>query len=547
MGASRPVAEIYARRFDTSQKAIESYSSHLGLLDDYNQIKDIDKGSTLFAEVLNKGGKVCLISDADCDGQSASNIMSRFAQETGWRNRLIILTPNRLTDGYGANPEIVDIAVLNDADLIITADNGIMAFDAAERAKKLEVPYIVTDHHQPGEKLPVAFAVINPARKDCNYKSGILCGASVLYMLLLATQKKILCTHGMFPNACNMYRLLQILAFATIADCVPLRGANRALVNEGLKVMGSDPYPSFLAYMKAKGVTSESINVETVSFGLGPICNSVARLGPAGPSIDFLCSDDNSEIIKLMGDMNNANDERRKIQTEVLEEADADAAVFLTDRPDAKIIVVGQKKWHHGVVGIVAGRLAEKYRVPVIVFGGSQQDDSILKGSGRAGESDLHLKELIDDVYKFMPDAILGYGGHAKAMGMSLIAEALPIMASQAELSATEMGEEGKAPIIVDEICDEKFDTFRTFEWLKAGPFGQGFPEPSILVKNAIITEFRAASSNTAIFKICGIKCIGFNMAERLKDTNKANLIVSPRISHFRGRRSEELVVKGIV
>jgi len=551
-GVSAGAARVYASRpFDGPG----THDLDLSVLGNASTMKDSVRAAEIIADILEQGGKVAAICDYDSDGCHSAAVIYRFAMEMGYYDSVKIFTPSRMRDGYGANPRIVDECVEWGASLIMTADNGISTFAAVDHANSLGIPFVITDHHLPAAQgLPAAYAVVDPARPDCNFANGYLCGAVVVFLVMNLVKDLLVERNVIGAKQVDVRRMFQLLAAATIADCVPVLGQNRALVRYGLRRLNGDPYPGYHALLTRYRV--EKVDEEVIGFKIGPSINSAGRLGPAAPAITFLVTDDAEEADKTASFLFAQNAKRKDVQKEVTDGICAQINEMYSDREKDPILVFWDKSWHHGVVGIASGRTTERHLIPSFVFGGQEGSD-VMKGSGRSGETDLHLKDFMDLVNKHHPGILLGYGGHRKAAGCSVKESNLPAFQAACidvynnhlnDLEETSLAVDGK--ISFDRLSDKALTYI--FEMLEAGPFGQGFPRPEVVISDVPLAAFSTLGSSGEHMKVdLGVRGLAFNQAadyEAIKKQGRATvtLIASPTLETYKGNERRQFMVNRI-
>ncbi len=549
-GRHPAIADFFARRFSRVDDAIRSLEADLKDLADMNRMQDAEAAANMLADIITADGLLAFCTDYDSDGCSSAAVIMRFAREGGFADNIRIFTPNRFRDGYGINPGIVEEAAAWGADVIVTADNGIAAFEAAKRARELELPLIVTDHHLPPEQLPEAHLIVNPARRDCGYQGGVLCGAAVIFLVLSLVKKKLIARNYAQAHRIDMRRMLQIVGAATIADCVPMLGVNRALVRVGLEMLRKAPYPGYKAFIEAAGIEPGQVDEESIGFKIGPAINASSRIGDAAPSIHFLCEDDPTEARRFAQQLNQLNEHRKEVQADVLKAAEERATRFVEEKPDCPIIFVGDADWHQGVVGIIAGRIAEKFRKPAFVFGGDEKNPDILKGSGRCGDANFHLKDFLDRLSAIAPDAIVGYGGHAKAAGLTIIKDALPFIVSESiAICASERLEDAAYP--VDVHVQGGFNQEQVefiFGWMQCAPFGPGFEAPRVALTTTLEAD-RFVGESSVRFRFGGLDAIAFGCADKARAMagQTATFVLRPSFNYFRGSVRRQFIVEAIL
>lgn len=371
----------------------------------YNLLKDMNAAMQLVMEHIDK--RVCIISDYDCDGATSCSILYKFFQCCGFDIHYIV--PDRQKHGYGLTPEISQMAKDIGTDLIITVDNGIASFAGIEKAKSLGMKVLVTDHHLQGDHLPDADAILNPNQKLCTFPSKNLAGCGVAFYLVTALFRHHL------KDRCSLKSymdLSDLLAIGTVADVVKLDYNNRWLVNEGLKKLRTNPRNGLLALMEVSGVKYKKLTTQDIGFLVAPRINAAGRISNMSLGIECLLEEDYQKALEKATVLNDINKERREIQDDMLKTVKYDEKI-----EDGIAKIAFNKDFHEGVVGIVAGRLKEKYHSPSIVF--ASDKDGNYKGSCRSIPQ-FHIRDALDVVSKKDPDAILKFGGHAMAAGLTV-------------------------------------------------------------------------------------------------------------------------------
>ncbi|RAX55333.1 single-stranded-DNA-specific exonuclease RecJ [Helicobacter sp. 16-1353] len=354
----------------------------------------LKEASKIIKDGIVDNKKIAVVGDYDVDGISASCIMEYFFKEIGFDN-FTIKIPNRFNDGYGINTNIIKEI---DADIFITVDNGISAFEVANLCKEMDKILIITDHHKPlivdnDEVLPNAL-IINPNQKACNFLQKEICGALIAWYLCAGIKKEL--------NAnVNLSKLSCFLALAIIADMMPLVSINRAIFKLGLKEIKHSNIAAFKVIRNRYNINSQNIG-----FVIAPILNSVGRLRDANLALDFFRQKDENKANEIFENLININNERKNIQNDI----------FLKAKNNIKkgenILIAFGKDWHEGVLGIVASRLADEFNISSFCL---SLQNGILKGSGRSRNG----VNLIASV-QFCKDYLLCFGGHSGAVGLSL-------------------------------------------------------------------------------------------------------------------------------
>ena len=451
------------------------------LMPDPYVLKDMQKAAERMAQAVQNKQTVAIIGDYDVDGATSTSVLTRFLRQVGI-NPLIHI-PSR-EEGYGPS----DLAFAEfknaDADLVITIDCGTTAFDVLNRAAA-EFDIIVIDHHEAEAMLPKVYAVVNPKRLDeenpykyLEYMSAVGVG----FMFLVAVNR-LLREQGFYQNITepNLMQLLDLVALGTVCDVVPLLGLNRAYVKQGLKVMAAQQNMGLKHLMQVLKF-SEAPTAYHLGFTLGPRINACGRVGDAALGSKLLCSEDENEAQELAQKFDSFNAERKEIENYVLLSAIEQVEGVPQEYP---IIFVYGKDWHQGVIGIVAGKLKERYHAPAFVM--SVESDEV-KGSARSIEG-LDLGALI--IAAKEKGLITGGGGHIMAAGFSLKEEQIPAFRQfVGEYVASHMGDEKIVPMLpIDYTLSLNAVNVDLAEQLSLlEPYGSGNAEPMICVKNVSIS-----------------------------------------------------------
>jgi single-stranded-DNA-specific exonuclease len=447
-----------------------------GFMPDPSLFQDMDKAAARLADAVQAREKVVVFGDYDVDGATSAALLIRLLRELGLAASAYI--PDRLMEGYGPSGAALVKLARDGAQLIVTVDCGAQAFDALDEAAAAGVDVIVVDHHQCASRLPVAHALVNPNRLDeCDEAAGHghLAAVGVAF-LLGAALIRTLRARGFFEDRAEpkLIDLLDLVALGTVADVAQIRGLNRAFVSQGLKVMAGRRNVGLAALIDAARLTRAPA-CSDLGFALGPRINAAGRVGTSDLGVRLLTTEDPLEAAAIAAELDHHNEERRAIESLVLEAADAASA-----RQDNRaIIVVAAAGWHPGVIGIVAGRLKEKFGRPAIVIG--IDEHGVGKGSGRSiagvdlGAAVLAAKDS---------GLLVAGGGHAMAAGLTVAAEGIEALADFLE----ERLERGVAAaredraLLVDValacrgVCPELYDAMEV-----AGPYGAGWPAPRVV------------------------------------------------------------------
>ncbi|QYD67491.1 single-stranded-DNA-specific exonuclease RecJ [Paraburkholderia edwinii] len=440
-----------------------------------------DTAAALLADALEAGRRMLVVADYDCDGATACAVAVRGLRMFG--AQIDYLVPNRFEYGYGLTPEIVALAAARPSgkpDLLITVDNGIASVDGVAAANELGIDVLVTDHHLPGDELPAARAIVNPNQPGCTFPSKCLAGVGVMFYVLLALRAELR-KRGAFNDARPEPRLdglLDLVALGTVADVVKLDGNNRVLVAQGLqRIRNGRMQPGIAALFRAAGREARSASGFDLGFALGPRLNAAGRLADMSLGIECLTTDDIGRAWQLAQELDTMNRERREIEAGMQQQALDDLAAV--DPAGATTITLFNASWHQGVIGIVAGRLKEKFNRPSFTFALADDSGTTIKGSGRS-IAGFHLRDALDLISKREPDLIVRFGGHAMAAGMTLAAADLPRFAAAFEAVGREwLSDDALARTVeTDGDLEDAYFTPQFVEMLEAAVWGQGFPAP---------------------------------------------------------------------
>ena len=398
------LAALLVQRGQGSEPAARHYlRPDIGDLSDPMALAGMADAVEAIVATVRAGGTILVHGDYDVDGQCATALLTRALRAAG--ADVSPFLPHRLRDGYDFGPAGLEAAVAAGASLVITCDCGITAVDTVRAARAAGVGVVVTDHHLPGSELPPALAVIDPQQQEDRSGATTLCGAGVAFKLVQALVPAL----GLPANL--PYHLLDLVAFATVADVVPLVGENRILVKHGLRLLEQTPWPGVRALIEASGLSGKEIRAGHVGFMLGPRLNAAGRIGEATDGLRLLLSDDPAESYDLARRLEELNVERQALDRRILDEALAQVEEEGDPEHDAGFVLTGDS-WHPGVVGIVASRVVERYGRPTFLIA---FDGEIGKGSGRSiSRFDLHAALVA------CADLLERYGGHQMAAGLTI-------------------------------------------------------------------------------------------------------------------------------
>jgi len=449
-------------------------------------LQNIDMAAGLIAEAVMRQQRILIVGDFDADGATSTALSVRALRAMGATD-VRYLVPNRFEYGYGLSPEIVELALRESPDLLVTVDNGISSLDGVAAANRAGVPVVITDHHLPGATLPAAAALVNPNLPGCNFPSKHLAGVGVAFYVMSAVRQRLEAA-GWFnadrPKP-NLAKYLDLVALGTVADVVPLDRNNRILVEQGLRrIRAGAAAPGVLSLFAVCGRDYRRAVSSDLGFAIGPRLNAAGRLDCMSIGIECLLADEPAKARVLAEQLDQLNRERQEIEQSMRQEADAQLETLrekLSRQDSARLpaaLVLYDPTWHQGVIGILAGRVKERWHRPTIVF--AEDSDGMLKGSGRSIPG-LHLRDALEIVDARHPGMISKFGGHAMAAGLSLPTAALPAF-KQAFVAVVEelVSEEDLVGVILsDGPLQAEEITLELAELLRVSiPWGQHFPEP---------------------------------------------------------------------
>lgn len=409
------VKHTLARRGVTHQSQLQLALRSMAHMD---ALFDIHRVAERLAQAIVKQEKTVIVGDFDADGATSVALFIRVLRAMQAR-QVDYLVPNRFDHGYGISAALVEQAYQQGAQVIVTVDNGMSAFEAADKAKELGIDLIVTDHHLPSTQLPAAFAIVNPNHPECQFPSKYLAGVGVSFYVLIAVRSWFRQHQADHPAAqVALDTWLDIVALGTLCDLVPLDQNNRILIRSGMqRIKQRRCAPGILALLKQAKRDVESLTAQDVGFVLGPRINAAGRLDDISIGIELLTTDDPIQASQLAQQLDELNRSRRAIQEDMLREAEASMQSLEQLQQPPPLLTLYEPSWHQGVIGIVAGKLKEHYFRPTIVF--AQDETGILKGSARSIPG-VHIRDFLAQLHSEQPDLLRSFGGHAMAAGLTI-------------------------------------------------------------------------------------------------------------------------------
>ena len=512
--------------------------------------QDMMLAAELTLDAIVAGKQVTVFADYDVDGGTSSAILARYFR--AWGREIGLYVPDRLTEGYGPSPEAFRSLKASGADLVITVDCGAAATAALAEAETIGLPVIVIDHHLMGKTPPACAALVNPNRADDTSGQGHLAAVGVVYVFVAALNK-LARERGIAPpdGLPDILHWLDLCALGTLCDMSPLHGANRAFVKQGLKILERGQNPGLRALADIAGI-GKIESVYHATFVLGPRLNAGGRVGDPWLAAKLLATDDRSEAIALAERLHAHNDERKAVESAILEQATSAVKKQLEDNPDSGVLIAAGEGWHPGVIGIVAGRLKDRFHLPAIVIGWGQGLGPVAKGSARSVRG-VNIGDAISAAAK--DGVILSGGGHAMAGGLSLEPEQLNGLRTWMQDHMVEFEEERAAAkaLAIDAVLAPAQVTTETYDLIQTiGPFGQGAPEPVFAIQNVEITHTRPIGENHlkltvedagARIEALVWRCIGTPLGDALLQRGKVHLAGRLKDNVWNGRRTAQFEV----
>lgn len=498
--------------------------------------KGMDIAVERIIKAINNKEKILIYGDYDVDGITSTTVLKKYLMDRGISVDTYI--PNRLHEGYGLNKNAIDTIKERNIDLIITVDCGISAIEEVDYAVSLGMDVIVTDHHEVGEKLPNALAVIDAKRKDNTYPFRSLAGVGVVFKLIQALSIKL----EIKPEEYLKY--LDLVCVGTISDIVPLEGENRTIAKLGLMLIKVTRNLGLRELIKSSGY--KEIDSNTISFGVAPRINACGRMGHEEKSLKLFLAEDLESATKITKELNEYNTLRQSTEKAIYEEAVQQIEKNHLDENNS--IVLGGKGWHHGVIGIVSSKVTDKYYKPSILL---SFEDNIAKGSGRS----VPGFDLYEGLAK-CEDLLEKYGGHSMAVGLTLKKENLENFKERFEQIAKEKNIKELVPIIyIDDelkLKDINMDLVKSISILE--PFGEANKVPLFLIRNLKIDSIRALSEGrhlklTLRDENFVINAIGFELgylAEEYRIGDRIDVVGTLEINSFNGFSSIQINMKDI-
>lgn len=550
LSISPVVAAVLINRNCADEASAKSFlNPRLSDLIEPDTLSGVTEAVKRITSAVKDGEKITVYGDYDVDGITSTAILWRLLDILGANVDYYI--PHRVDEGYGLNAESIQEIAANGTKLIITVDCGITAIKEIDLAVSLGMEVIVTDHHTPGETMPNAKAIVHPMIDD--YPFPGLCGAMVAFKLAWAICNQYKDNGGKIRSELRDFLLVatDFATLGTIADVMELVGENRSLTKYGLYSLSQSQLPGIKALVKTAGLDGKDIDSFHIAFQIAPLLNAAGRIGHARLAVELLTSNNELRSLRIAEYLKQQNNERRKVEQQILKEAVSLISTSGLDHPDKKSIVLAAENWHIGVVGIVASRILDRFYRPTILF---HSKEGIAKGSARSIDG-FNILEAITACSEHLEH----YGGHAKAAGLTIKVDNIPAFTEAFEQYTKDNLQDENSTQTIDieglfglNCFDEKTIT----ELEKLGPFGQGNQRPVFASRGLrLIGKPRIIGSGNDHLQFvvrdsgATIACVAFGMAameKKLLEADYFSLAYEPQINEFRGIRTPQLIVKDI-
>ena len=547
-GIDPVIARLIRNRDIQDMKEIRSYLyGTLAEIPSPWKMKDMERAVQILQKKITQKKKIRIIGDYDIDGVTATCILLKGLKRLNANVDTYI--PDRVKDGYGMHEQLIDKALEDGIDTILTCDNGIAAAAEIEYAKKEGLTVIVTDHHDIPFRdtedgriwiIPKADAVVNPKQNDCLYPNKNICGAVVAWKLIWALYERL----GIDSD--EMWDFLELAAIATVGDVMDLQGENRIIVKEGLKKLSSTSFEGLKALICVNNLEGAEITAYHVGFVIGPCINASGRLDTAARSLELLLADNMEDAMKLADDLYDLNQSRKAMTEQGKEQAIQ--SIEENNLGKDRVLVVYLPDCHESLAGIIAGRIREAYNKPVFVL--TKGADGV-KGSGRSIEAYSMYEELVK-----CSDLLTQFGGHPMAAGLSMEEKNVELFRRRLNDNCTLTEQELIPKIMIDVPMPISYLSKKLTEQLKVlEPFGKGNSKPLFAQKNLRAVGIRVFGRNRNVAKMLlidenGIKmdAVYFGEAQEFVDFVQAHDTISvtyyPEINVFQGRENLQVVIK---
>jgi len=541
---------LYAARGVTDARQLD-YG--LAQLPDYAVLRDIDNACDLLATALTEQQFILVVGDFDADGATSAALVCDALIAMG-AVAVDCFVPNRMTHGYGLSPAVVEAIGEQGRTpgLLITVDNGITSHAGVEAAQAAGWRVLVTDHHLPGTTLPPAEAIINPNQPGCGAFGGNLAGVGVAFYLMAALRGRLRRQgQGALPHLGDY---LDLVAVGTVADMVPLDHLNRLLVAQGLRrIRNGRTRPGIAALIEAAERDPARLVATDIGFGLAPCLNAAGRLDDMREGIACLRASDHASAARFAARLSMLNNQRRDMQQDMQAEAERALARHRTPVSLPAGLTVHDDGWHEGIVGLLAGKLCEHYKRPVVAFAPSGNGD-LLKGSARSTDG-IHMRDVLAAMAAENPELIERFGGHARAAGLQLTSTRLDEFSNTfARIVAEHTTADGTDDTIITDgtLAARQLDLQTAHCLRDAGPWGTDFEAPLFHGDFEVLSHrlLKGRHLKMAVQPTNGrqaIDAIAFNRTDAVAAGDHIRLVYRLEVNRYRGLDSANLIVEDIL
>ncbi len=502
-------------------------------------MEDMEKAVSRILVAIQKQELIWIHGDYDVDGTASTSMIYQFLNSIGGRVDYYI--PDRFEDGYGLSNKSIDLALAKKTKILLTVDVGITSYEQLDYAVLKGLDTIICDHHEPGEQIPNAYAILDPLKPGCPYPFKSLAACGVAFKLIQGISK----TLGIEEKS---YEYLDYVAISSAADMVPLRGENRIMVYYGLKQLNSSPRPGLHGLIHCTGLRLGKITASNIVYAVAPLINAAGRLGDAKRSVEMMLQQDENAAFRIAQILEDENRKRRLLDQKAFEEAIPQAQKFISENSPHSLVIYG-KNWHAGVIGIVASRLVDKFNLPSVLL---TNIDGIAKGSARSvNDFDVHT------AMKKCEDLLLEFGGHKHAAGLSLKVENIEEFRRRFdELAREAISVDMLAPEIVidselqfNELSPNFFHSLSKF-----APYGFANNKP-IFLTNGVksVNGLKVVGNNNIKFRAIQnnfvIDAIGQNLASKINlctNGKKFSMVYNLELTSLHGAKTPQIIIKDI-
>ncbi|MEW9077423.1 single-stranded-DNA-specific exonuclease RecJ [Terrisporobacter glycolicus] len=537
---SPEISQILNNRGINDEKDAEIFMNpSLEYLRDPFLMKDMKKATERIKKAIENKERIYIYGDYDVDGVSSTSILYIYFKSIDYPVKYYI--PNRLEEGYGINEDAIRKINNDGCDLIITVDCGITSVNEVRLANELGIDVIITDHHECQSDVPDAYAIVNPKQEDCNYPFDMLCGCGVAFKMIQA-----LTDEEEFKT--SMFDYLEVVTLATICDIVPLIDENRIIVKNGLKLMKEGKNLGLRELIKVCGIETSKIGSSHIGYSVGPRINASGRLGYSYLGVQLFTTDLEDEAKEIANILEAKNIERQMIESKMYKEAE-DVISSGENYKDDKVLVVAKEGWQHGIIGIVASKLTEKYYKPTILL--------TIEGDEATGSARSIKGFSIFNALVSCKDLMNKFGGHEQAAGLALNAENIEELRKRInEIADYNLSKDDLIENIkVEYELEEESATLDLVDNLhKLEPFGLSNPSPRFIMRDLLLNNIYKMGKNKQHLKlICenekSYECVGFNMAylaDDFQEGDKIDVLFQVDENNFNNERKIQFLLKDI-